>query len=209
MTVKGKLRVRRRLPKGVVPFFAPPCPSPFLIDRRFLHIVQKYAWTAFRRLGWRARARFGGERRYLHRFVLALGGSAWPSVCFKDGDTLNCTLANLAPYRPEVEGASRRWAARAQGPGKGVGPVRRRGCTLWRARLRWRTRLLWLGLYATAEEAAAVCAAAGALLRPDNQRLPSKAMRSTRAQRGMGRPENPPWALREAQARLRAAGLPF
>lgn len=87
-----------------------------------------------------------GRIRRLHREILEIRDSR--VVRFIDGDTRNCTRANLLVLDRSVLATAR--PAQGACKYKGVSPYRGK----WQATIRIEGKLKWLGSYVTAEEAA-------------------------------------------------------
>lgn len=87
-----------------------------------------------------------GRIRRLHREILEIRDSR--VVRFIDGDTRNCTRANLLVLDRSVLATAR--PAQGACKYKGVSPYRGK----WQATIRIDGKLKWLGSYLTAEEAA-------------------------------------------------------
>jgi hypothetical protein len=129
-------------------------PNAYVVDRRFVKELLKHRWKHSKKIN-RARAVFSGvkreTRKYLHRYILTLIGRHYPEVCFADGDSFNCTLVNLKPYRRYEEGAFRKRFRNNKSGVKGV--YFNLEHKKWMACIKYKGKLKHLGYFSTVEEA--------------------------------------------------------
>lgn len=139
-----KLRKKRLIYRNIVYLHPEGTDKAFLIDRKFIRRVREVRWLYLPDRK-RVRGYFGRSktRLYLHRFILQLAGKYYPEVTFANGDYFDCRLANLKPYRREIEGANRCLFKNSSTKRKGVSFHRGK----WVAMIRAKGKLRHLGRF--------------------------------------------------------------
>ncbi len=132
-------------------------PFRFVIDRCFSKVLTVYDWRFVGKTKTaRATITRGKPRVFLHQRVVKLGGKRWAEVFFENGNTFDCRLGNLAPYRRDEEGARRRTFKNKRIKFRGVSIKKGAKKKKYQAVIMVKKKLIHLGYYRTAEEAAEV-----------------------------------------------------